>query len=167
MPDFQKGKIYRLKSKSSGKTYIGSTVQLLRDRLYTHKSKTDSESKIIIDENDYEIELLCDYPCNNLKELRRKEGEYILKEKELIKELCVNKAIAGRTRKEYRQDHKERLAQETKEYYNKNKSRLQAIQTDSRRNDIITCECCDCEMQKHSLPRHLKSPKHIFNLNKI
>ena len=49
------------------------------------------------------IELIENYCCECKEELLRREGHYI-RENE-----CVNKLIAGRTKKEYKSENKEKL----------------------------------------------------------
>lgn len=39
MPDYSKGKIYKIWSPSTGLTYIGSTIQTLSNRLSGHRVK--------------------------------------------------------------------------------------------------------------------------------
>ena len=64
------------------------------------------------------IELVEEYPCENLEKLLKKEGEY-------IKSIdCVNKVVAGRTCKEYYEDHKDKIQQNTKEYKQANKFKI-------------------------------------------
>ena len=96
------GKIYKIYSVIGNKTYIGSTTQSLKKRFNNHKSAyknntLKSTSKYIFDYPDANIELILDYKCNSISELRRKEGEYIQQLE------CVNKCIAGRTHSEYNQ----------------------------------------------------------------
>ena len=55
---------------------------------------------------DVYIELLEMCPCNNKMELTRREGELIR-----ANDNCVNKNIAGRTPKQYRQDNAEKIKQ--------------------------------------------------------
>ncbi len=60
-------------------------------------------------ENFY-VELYESFPCDNKEELNRREGQ-------IIREIgTLNTKIAGRTRNEYRQENKERIALRTKEY---------------------------------------------------
>ena len=96
------GKIYKIYSVIGNKCYIGSTTHSLNKRFSNHKSKyktntLHSTSKYIFDYPDAKIELILDYKCNSIIELRRKEGEYIQQLE------CVNKHIAGRTHSEYNQ----------------------------------------------------------------
>jgi hypothetical protein len=104
MPDYQKGKIYKIWSPSNNLTYYGSTVQSLSQRLakhqYTYKcfvngdTKSSKTSFLILKYEDYKIELIENYPCNNVEQLRKREGEYIQSNE------CVNYQVAGRTKEE-------------------------------------------------------------------
>ena len=119
MPDYKNGKIYQLVCNETREVYIGSTTRSLEDRLSTHKKSSNKcYSKQIIDRNNYYIELLETYPCNNQFELDRKEGEY----QRTIE--CINHNIAGRTRKEWEQDNKEAIAKYHKEYKEYNKETI-------------------------------------------
>jgi len=90
MPDYQKGKIYKLYSNESpDEIYIGSTTQSLCRRKQGHKDKKNCNSKILFEK--YEqviIELIEYFPCNTREELNKKEGEYIRMTD------CINKEIA-------------------------------------------------------------------------
>lgn len=119
MPNYQKAKIYKLWSPSKNLVYYGSTTQLLCQRLAHHqqdynKFKNNNYHYVtafkILECEDYKIELVENYPCNNKEQLARKEGEY-MKNNE-----CVNKCIAGRTDKEYYEDNKEKLLEYSKKY---------------------------------------------------
>ena len=96
MPDYSNGKIYKLVSDKTDMIYIGSTTKKLYRRLSNHK-KGGCNSKILfkLGGNIY-IELIKLFPCDGKKELEKEEGEYIKK----YKNICVNKCIPGRTRKE-------------------------------------------------------------------
>jgi hypothetical protein len=129
MPDYQKSKIYKLWSPSTGLTYFGSTTQSLSQRLGGHirdnrrGGKYLCSSSEIIKCGDYKIELVEEYPCNNKQQLEKKEGEYIKNNE------CINKFVAGRTSKEWRQDNVEKILEYRKKYseehrlYNKEKAR--------------------------------------------
>jgi len=114
MPDYSNGKIYKIVCNITGEQYIGGTIQKLSQRLTQHvrdKNKDKGyKSKEIILRGDYQIILIENYPCNSKEELERKEREHI------EANVCVNKYITTRTRKEYREAHKEELALKDKEY---------------------------------------------------
>ena len=114
---YQQSKIYVIRSYQTDKIYIGSTIQSLSTRFSGHKSsRNKTTSKDIMIFNDAYIELLEQYPCDSATELFRKEGEYIL----LNKENAVNKCIAGRTPQEYIIDN----ADKKKAHYQQNKEKI-------------------------------------------
>jgi hypothetical protein len=121
MIDYKNGKIYKLWSPqgTDEEVYYGSTCNDLRFRKYEHKNKKKCSSKILFEKyDDVRIELIEYYPCNNKEELFKKEGEYIRENK------CLNRCIAGRTRKEWREDNKEKLTEQRKEYRENNKEKI-------------------------------------------
>jgi Uri superfamily endonuclease len=70
MPDYQKGKIYKLWSPQGNEIYIGSTVNSLAKRLGHHKTDSRCNSKYLFENYDVvKIELIEEYPCNNKMEL--------------------------------------------------------------------------------------------------
>jgi len=97
--------------------YIGSTKDKLSVRLAEHKYRYK------VWKNDYKrgkysvFKLFDDYGFENCKieelqklegekyDILRKEGEWILKDREN----CINRCVAGRTRKEWRRDRKLKL----------------------------------------------------------
>jgi hypothetical protein len=85
MPDYSKGKIYKLECYTTGLIYIGSTTQSLIQRLQGHKKdykyylneKCNYTTSFKILENDnYNIVLLEECPCDNKEQLHAKEAEY-------------------------------------------------------------------------------------------
>ena len=125
MVNYQNGKIYKLESKEGKCMYIGSTCRKLNARLRDHKSDFKRYEKTnhyvtsfeILKYTDFTISLIEAYPCNNVSELRRKEGEYIKKFD------CVNQTIAGRTYSEWYNTNKEKILKYRKKYYNENKDK--------------------------------------------
>lgn len=127
---YQNGKIYKLWSPSKNLVYYGSTIETLTQRLLRHLTSYENYEKtnhyyssfIVLECEDYKIELVEEYPCNNKTELEKKEGEYIRANE------CVNFRIAGRTKQEYVNDTKEQKKQYDKiykkQYYEKHKEEL-------------------------------------------
>ena len=124
MPNYGLGKIYKIWDNSFTKCYIGSSTEVLSCRMGKHR--LDYKKKWLngigphirvydlFDEFGVEnckIELLENYPCNSRSELEAREGYH-----QRLND-CVNKNIAGRTTKEYNDDHKE----EHREWYEQNK----------------------------------------------
>lgn len=128
MVKYENSKIYKLWSPSKNIIYIGSTTQSLSRRLAKHLSnykaynnnntKTYFTSYLVLDCEDYKIELLEEYACNNRQQLERKEGEYIRAN------ICVNKIIAGRTQKEYYETNIEKITEYNKKYCEDNKAKI-------------------------------------------
>ncbi len=119
MPDYKKGKIYRIVSPSKNLVYYGSTTQTISQRLQDHLKEYRLKTKpcksfIVLECEDYKIELIEEYSCNNRQQLEKKEGEY-QKNNE-----CVNEKIAGRTKTEWYYDNQERLLEKRKNYYQDN-----------------------------------------------
>ena len=108
MPDYSKGKIYAIRSYKTDDVYIGSTTQTLAQRLGKHRAKYRRwinkiecyyTSFEIVKYGDEYIELVEEYPCENVDQLRKKEGEIIRSI-----ENCINKRIENRTKQEYYKD---------------------------------------------------------------
>jgi len=85
--DYSQGKIYKIVCNKTGLVYIGSTSSSLETRLKGHENdckrylnkKTNHliSSIFVIVNNDYKIELIENYPCNNKQELIKREYYYI------------------------------------------------------------------------------------------
>ena len=103
MNEYSRAQIYLLKSNHTNDIYIGSTIQGLNVRFTKHKFDYKRymngnyhyvSSFEIMKYDDAYIQLLEDFPCNNKKELHRREGEL------MKKMVCVNRKVEGRTRDE-------------------------------------------------------------------
>jgi hypothetical protein len=116
MVNYRKGKIYKIVCNITGRTYYGSTVVALCKRLGQHKAFSNNcTSKIIIQGGNYDIVLVELFPCNTKEELHARE-RYFIENNE-----CVNKVIPTHTRKEYRGEHKDEIAERDTKYYEENK----------------------------------------------
>ncbi len=154
MPDYSFGKIYKLVCKKTGMTYIGSTAEKrLKIRLSKHEEKYRSFLKNkyhfvtsfkIIENKDYELVLIENYPCNNKDELTLREKYYILNNE------CINRNIPKRTQAEYYQAKKEIIKSKFKVYYLKNKEK------------ILKKHKCSCggSYSMTSCKTHMQSHKH-------
>ena len=121
---YQQGKIYKITDIAYTKTYYGSTIQELSLRMINHinQFKTQKNKNLgsfdMFEEFGMEnckIELVELYPCNSRIELEKREGCYIKYNE------CVNKRIAGRSRKEYYDDNNEMITMKRKERSQKKK----------------------------------------------
>tara|TARA_R110000803_G_C11759441_1_gene293712 strand:- start:21 stop:509 length:489 start_codon:yes stop_codon:yes gene_type:complete len=150
MPDYQKGKIYKIYSVSNEElVYYGSTTKTLSRRLANHiydyncGRGCNTSCKIIFDANDYKMELIENYSCANKQQLTKKEGEYIKNN------VCVNKRIEGRKHtKEYMKEYNKQYRDNNKEYLVK------------KSKEKITCKC-GCLIVEANISKHQKTPKHI------
>jgi len=182
---YKRGMIYKIIpiSREEGAVYIGSTTKRLSTRLSQHKAvysdwlknnKLMRVSSFTLFEkygvDNCIIELVTEYPCENQMQLRRQEGEIIRQT------VCVNKLIAGRTRKEYNQDNKEKIARKQKEYENNNKERLdikkkewhiknikKTMESNKKLYDKKIMYHCGCgtSCNKTIKSKHFKSKTHI------
>ena len=125
--EYSKGKIYKMLNNTTSDVYVGSTCQKLSKRLANHKTKLNEGKETLLynkmseigDKNFY-IELVEDYPCENGEQLKRREGE-------VIREIgTLNEKIAGRTKKEYKHDNREKIRQKEAEPYINNKEVINA-----------------------------------------
>lgn len=187
--DYSKGKIYIIRNTENDQVYIGSTCQSLAQRMAQHridKNKHPSYklyqafTEMGIDK--FYIELIEDYPCERSEQLLAREGHFIRQHNSIVD--GYNKVVSGRTNKEYREDNKEKIAQQQKEWFKNNPDKRKQYDTEKRikhydkvrererlyksknkekimekRKEKVICEC-GCEMSKSSLSRHLKRQIH-------
>jgi len=186
MPDYQNGKIYKIEALNSedGDIYIGSTTKnTLAERMTRHRShykgwkkgeKNNLSCFKIFDKYGIEncfIYLIESFPCNSKDELNAREGHYI---KTLT---CVNRCIAGQTRKEYRKIHMPHLLQKQRENYDdeakaKKKAYVEAHKeeialkkkefTEKNHEKIYEKHICNCggSYSNNSRGHHLKTGLH-------
>ena len=125
---YQNGKIYKIIDIAYTKTYYGSTVRPLSLRLAGHRAswklyqsgKTKKCPTVFHLFNEFgiehcKIELVEIYPCGSKAELERREGYYIQNNE------CINKMVAGRTDKEYREATKDRIKERMTVYREENR----------------------------------------------
>ncbi|AYV79727.1 MAG: hypothetical protein Faunusvirus43_4 [Faunusvirus sp.] len=176
MPDYSKGKIYRLSSPSTTDVYIGSTCRTLTHRLNGHRDRYNrwKEGKRdyttacdIMQYNDVEITLLVEVNCANKTELHAHERYYIETTN------CINKIIPGQTIREWREKNKDAVAIKQREYNLKHKDILAAKKReyilkkreDKKKNEVIVVKIDD-GMSKHKR-YYEKNKAEIAARNKI
>ena len=181
---YQNGKIYTIRSNDADDLYIGSTTQSLSKRFNDHKRDATCETRMNyplyrkmneVGIDKFYIELYENYPCQNIEELRKREGE-------LIRQMgTLNKQVAGRSKKEwtnenqdkvkeYKQRHKEgneeRIKEQSKGWYEENKEHKAEYDKEYRcknkqkikENKCMKVECsCGALVSKTNLRRHQKS----------
>jgi len=157
MNKYKDGKIYGIVDNTNGNIYYGSTILSLRRRLTLHRSnfkkyKNNSGPYIsifkILENNDYTIDKIEDFPCNSKKELEKREGFY---HKYFD---CVNMVIAGRSKEQWTLDNKEYLTNKKKEYYLNNKDFFDEKQRLYKQNfpeKVKTCQKNYVEKNKQKI----------------
>ena len=191
IPDYTKGKIYKLVNDSLNLTYYGSTIQLLHKRLYQHKTALRKcSSEILFTEGKCKIYLVEEFPCDNKNQLEQQERYYIENND------CINKNIPCRTKdeiqeqvKQYREENKEDIKQyqqqynkkryednkgaikeQQKEYYEENKDKIKEQQKQYREENKDKIKeyrseklTCECAsiVSRKHMARHKKTKKHI------
>ena len=187
MPDYSKGKIYKIVSDNIEGTYYGSTADTLWSRFGKHNSKFRAWKKgskeyytsyKLIEAGNAKIFLVENYPCNSKIELKARERFYIENND------CVNKCIPNRTLKEYYQDNKEKFKEyrqtnkeKIKEYRQTNKEKMkeyqqvnkEKIKKQKKEYQKLTFQCL-CDGEHHNLnnkSQHFRSQYHITNLKAI
>ena len=127
MVNYKNGKIYKLWSPEGDMIYIGSTCLSLARRKACHKDVPRTTSKILFDTyTDIRIELIEEHPCDNKEQLNRKEGEHI----RMLD--CVNRCVAGRTCKEWREDNKEKYMESQMEWREANKEKYMEYREENK-----------------------------------
>ena len=138
--DYSKAKIYCIRNYNDNDVYVGSTCQPLSKQMADHRmsinSKRDGNMLLYAKMREqgttnFYIELLEEYPCKNKEQLRAKEGKYIRSLSTL------NKRIEGRTIEEWRKDNEEHLKEHYKNYYIKNKPKIQKYKLEYSSNNKI------------------------------
>jgi hypothetical protein len=179
---YKRGMIYTIRNiKDDTMIYVGSTINNLSKRFDAHKRKCKSTacSNIslfeMIENNDWSdwyIELYEAYPCNNKRELERREGE-------VIRQIgTINKCIVGRTGKEYRDDNANKIKENKKKYreenidkekarfkkwYKENADKIKDNAKKYREDNVdkikekVCCDICGLFVRKDGLTRHQKS----------
>ena len=184
---YHKSKIYSIRNTLNDEIYIGSTSSDLCKRMVKHRcmAKQKPEASTFhtyMNENgidNFYIELEEEYRCENVEQLRKREGE-IIREKGTL-----NKQIAGRSKaeygKEYKQNNKDKINQRRNERRKENPEKTKeeykrygALYRERHPERIkawhktkVECECGGKYTLSHKA-QHLKSKKHqnfILNNN--
>ena len=157
MPDYKQGKIYKIIDDEGNIMLYGSTTLPLQRRWALYKSnwKGNHGGESVMCKyfnedgfDNYSIELVEDYPCDNNKQLCIREDEYIREND------CVNEVRAYTSRKEKVAYHKIR----GKIHYEKNKSTIA-----KRWAEKVVCEC-GREVTKGNLSTHRKTAYHLSRI---
>ncbi len=190
MNKYNNSKIYTIRCKTDNNLiYVGATTQQLCKRWSQHKDRIDNDKykNILlykaINENsvdNFYIELYELFSCDNIEELRKREGEIIREIGTLNSRIeCRSKAeqmkeyqktdkgkeVSRKATKKFantehgQEYNKEYQKNYMPEYYKENKEKL-----DRYRSEPIQCEC-GCTITRQNLSTHKKSQKHINFIN--
>ena len=127
MPNYEDGKLYIIRNTITDDAYVGSTTQLLCNRMKNHRNDHNNQNKKHYNYRIYQcfrehgveqfyIELLEKWSCSSKEELLAREGHWIRQLRP-----SLNSVIAGRTSQVYYQDHKETICQRVQEYAKQNR----------------------------------------------
>jgi len=181
------GRVYCIRSQQTTDIYIGSTIQTLSQRMtdhrkaykkYLNKNYDYMTSFEIVQYEDAYIEVLFEGEFLSRNDLDRKEGKY---QREMD---CVNKNIAGRTKKEHYEENTNLYKKKSQQYYEKKKEHIKKLskkyavehrdhileyqqkyqeehkeQITEYKKQKITCECGTTVCIPHKA-RHERSKKH-------
>jgi len=166
MVNYQLGKIYKIVCNITGKVYVGSTCEpTLAKRLTKHVANyrsfcksngTYTSSYNILENEDYNILLIEDYPCETKDQLRARERYF----KEV--NVCINKNNPIRTKlddkihqKKYYDLNRETILIKGKLYRNKN------CEKEKRRKKL-----CNDKTREKRIGLYQKNKKEILDKKK-
>ena len=150
--DFRNGKIYSIRNWVDDEIYVGSTTQTLSKRMERHRGNLYSEKcwnyrlyqkMRDIGKQHFYIELIEKYECNDIDELRKREGEWIRKIGTL------NHLVAGRTKQENYIENRDRILAQQKEYADNHK----AEKKNMTKNTIRTTRRREANKQKKDMKK--------------
>ena len=148
-PRYKKGQIYCVRCRyDDNLIYVGSTINILSKRFHNHKTnrKCSLYKYVDGDWDNWYIELYENYSCNNKPELERREGQV---QREIAN---INKNIAGRTHKEYRDENRDKIREA---------NRVQDVKRSDYLKEKVECENCKSIVSRHHLLTHTRSNKCI------
>ena len=161
---YKNGKIYKILNTETDDIYVGSTCMELNDRMQYHITAQPIKQgrklyKLMrsIGSDLFYIELLEHYPCETKEELRKREGHHIRLTGTL------NMCIAGRTKQEWKEECREQILMQSKDYYERTKEHKQEHQkSDKAKEWKKTKNDCPCggHYINSAKAEHFKSQKH-------
>ena len=196
---YKNGRIYCIRNYVDNDLYVGCSTQPLSKRMEKHRSNMkndrDKNTRLYTKMNElgvenFYIELVEEYPCKNIEQLRAREGEWIRKIGTL------NKRIEDRTlqewkednaekmreyHKQYREEHGETLREHHRQYWNEKKDGINERRHENysnnkeifkeqrekhreRRREKVECEC-GSSVCRSDLSTHRRSKKHQEFIN--
>lgn len=191
--DYSKGKIYKIVCNVSGLVYVGSTCEpILARRLaghvtsykqYLNGNRNYVTSFKCLENDDYDIILIENFPCESKDELYARERYYTnqiecinkIKNQGLLNELGqkeyqkqydqkyyeANIEQKKNYYKQYYQEHKEKLNDKQKQYGQQHNEQIKQYYQDNKEklNEKYDCDCGGC-YTKQNKAQHIKTKKH-------
>jgi group I intron endonuclease len=155
--DYKNGKIYVIRNHINDKVYVGSTTQSLSKRWGEHKKSykmmKERSRKIYQAIMEYGIdrfyiELVENYPCENIEQLRAREG-FCIRQFDSFKN-GYNCQIEGRTDKEYYEENKDKIKAYHQEYQKENKDKIKAYNQEYQKENKDKIKAYHQEYQKEN-----------------
>jgi hypothetical protein len=174
MVNYQLAKIYKIVDNTTDAIYIGSTCEpTLARRLAGHVNNYKCylngkghyvTSYKILENEDYNIILMADVPCERKDQLSHIESHYIRNN------VCVNKYIPNRTQQEYYQDNQEQRNQRSKKWNHDHKEKVNAKAIKyyyKHKERLQQKHICSCggKYTTGGKAKHLHSKKHTTYMN--
>ena len=136
--------------------YIGSILQSLnKPRSYHYQEHKEEKLKYFKN-----------YATKNKEKIKEYKKQYYQKNKEKIADKDKvyrekNKAKIKERKNKHYESNKEMLLKQKNEYYYANRDEI-----NKRLKEKITCDVCNSQLARGNYSVHIKSKKHIKNLNK-
>ena len=167
--DYQNGKIYKILNTVDDDCYVGSTTQPLSKRMAAHRKNMTANAKRnrllytkmrLLGVDSFYIELIEDFPCESVEQLRQREGHF-------IREIgTLNHIIAGRTKKEWTQEHIEHKKDQDKTYHQEHREQRLASMKEYRENNKEKISEMKKEHYEENKERILEKQKEYYESNK-
>ena len=180
---YRYGVIYKIVNSINSEIYVGSSTSDLETRMIKHRSDAKQRPEISkfykymneLGIDNFDIELVEEYPCESKEELRNREGE-------IIREIgTLNHRIENRTKQEYKQEwidtNRERVNEQRRERRRNNPEKTKEENIKSREykkkyaenhkeeikaktSQKVVCECGTTYTVGHK-GEHMSSKKHL------
>lgn len=159
-----KGIIYLIKNVENDKIYVGSTTNLLCNRMAKHRysARNDGNSKLYVAMREigiekFYIEKFKEIEVSNHQELRAHEA-LTVKELNTVKD-GYNTRIEQRTIQEWRNDFREKVREIGRNHYKRNSEIIR-----EKARTRVVCEC-GVEVLKKHLKQHQTRKIHLKLMN--
>jgi hypothetical protein len=161
--NYSEGKIYIIKNTENSKVYIGSTCWEIARRFNEHKrgmNKTNMQNYMLytamstLGTDCFYWELIELFPCDNISQLRAREGHWIKHYDAHKKGNGYNKKVETRSRHEYYEDNKEYIALKSKEHHESHKEERHDFY-----NAVMKCRC-GFSYTRANKSRHERTKQH-------